>query len=60
MLDREGAAGPADVAFIGNESEVRERLEAVAAAGAPDFAAVEVGRNDEERTRTRALLRSML
>jgi 5,10-methylenetetrahydromethanopterin reductase len=36
-LDAEGAAGPADVALIGNEEEVRAGLEKVKAAGATDF-----------------------
>jgi len=59
MLDREGAAGPADVAIIGNEDEVTEGLAAFAAAGATEFAAVEFTLNDEDAARTRALLKSV-
>lgn len=60
MLDREGAATPADVCLVGDEASVREQIAAVADAGATDFAAVEVGTNDEERARTRALLRDIV
>ncbi len=59
MLDREGAADPGDVAIIGSEDAVREGLGALADAGATDFAALEFARDDEERARTRALLRSL-
>ncbi|MEJ5222093.1 MAG: TIGR03564 family F420-dependent LLM class oxidoreductase [Tepidiforma sp.] len=37
VLDVEGAAGPADVAIVGSESEVTEQLRALAAAGVTDF-----------------------
>ncbi len=37
MLDREGAAGPGDVAVVGGEAEVRSVLERLAAAGVTDF-----------------------
>jgi F420-dependent oxidoreductase-like protein len=59
MLDREGAAGPADVAVVGTEDEVRAGIRRVADAGATDFAAVEFGAGSD-RTRTRELLRSLL
>lgn len=39
MLDREGAEGPADVALVGTEDEVREQLSALAEAGVTDFLA---------------------
>jgi alkanesulfonate monooxygenase SsuD/methylene tetrahydromethanopterin reductase-like flavin-dependent oxidoreductase (luciferase family) len=39
MLDREGAAGPADVAIVGNEAEVERQIRAVASAGATDLVA---------------------
>ena len=35
LLDREGAAGPADVALVGNESQVRDQIAALKAM--PDF-----------------------
>ncbi len=59
MLDREGAAGPADIAIVGSEDEVRAGIRAVEDAGATDFAAVEFGAG-ADRTRTRELLRSLL
>ena len=60
MLDREGAAGPADVAVVGDESTVRSGVTAMADAGCTDFLAVEFAASEEERTRTRDLLRSLL
>lgn len=60
MLDREGAAGPEDVAIIGNEAEVRAGIERVADAGVTDFVAAEFGGDADERTGTRELLRSFL
>jgi len=60
MLDREGAAGPADVAIVGNEATVTKALQRVDNAGSTDFLAVEFGASAEERTRTRDLLRSLL
>jgi 5,10-methylenetetrahydromethanopterin reductase len=59
MLDREGAAGPADIAIVGSEAEVQAGIQRVADAGATDFAAVEFGAGTD-RTRTRELLRSLL
>lgn len=60
MLDREGAAGPADVCLIGTEEEVADRLGAIRTAGATDFAAVEFGLNDEDAARTRAFLKRQI
>ncbi len=54
MLDREGVAGPADIAICGSAAEVAERIAALAEIGVTDFGAVEFGstRNgDWERTR---------
>ena len=59
MLDREGASGPADVALVGDESTVRVGIEAMAEAGATDFAAVEFATSAKERDRTRSLLASL-
>ncbi len=59
MLDREGAAGPADVAIVGNEAAVRGGIERMRDAGATEFVASAFG-NATEHTRTRELLRSML
>ena len=60
MLDREGAAGPADVAIVGTEQEVAAGIARLADAGVTDFAAVEFGAGGDERRRTRELLRSLL
>ncbi|MBX3284103.1 MAG: TIGR03564 family F420-dependent LLM class oxidoreductase [Actinobacteria bacterium] len=60
MLDREGAAGPEDVALIGTESEVRAGIERLRDGGATDFVAVEFSRDPAVATATRDLLRSLL
>lgn len=59
MLDREGAAGPADVALIGDEDAVGARVAALAGAGVTDFVAGEFARG-EDAARTRAFLRSLV
>jgi F420-dependent oxidoreductase-like protein len=59
MLDREGAAGPADVALVGDEDAVGAEIRALAAAGATDFVAVEYT-HGADGDRTRAFLRSLL
>lgn len=56
MMDREGAAGPEDVSVVGDEAEVNARLDAFAAAGTTDFAAVPLSFDPETLARTRALL----
>jgi len=60
MLDKEGAAGPADIAIIGNASEVAERISALADIGVTDFAAVEFGGNPDEVAETRSVVKSLL
>jgi len=59
MLDREGAAGPADVALVGDEASVEAQLADLADAGVTDFVAGEFGRG-EDAVRTRRLLTSLL
>lgn len=59
MLDREGAAGPSDIAIIGDENTVAKRVGRLADAGVTDFIAVEYGTR-LERERTREVLRSLL
>jgi 5,10-methylenetetrahydromethanopterin reductase len=59
MLDREGAAGPGDVAIVGDEDAVSAQISALGEAGVTDFVAGEYGRG-EDATRTRALLRLLL
>ncbi len=63
MLDIEGAAGPADVAIVGNEAEVEQQIRAIAAAGATDFIAAlfPTGSDpDASMKRTRASLKSLV
>jgi len=60
MLDREGLAGPADIALVGDEKTVQSAIERIAEAGATDFLAAEFGATDSERSRTRELLRGLL
>ena len=59
MLEREGAQGPADVAIVGDEATVEKQVRAIADAGVTKFVAAEFG-SREERTRTRALLKTLL
>jgi 5,10-methylenetetrahydromethanopterin reductase len=56
MLDKEGAAGPGDVAIVGDEAAVRQQIEALAGIGVTDFVAGEFAKG-EDAPRTRALLR---
>ena len=58
MLDKEGAAGPGDVAIVGAEDAVAWQVKALAEAGVTDFVALQYGRGEEER-RTRDLLKSL-
>lgn len=59
MLDREGMAGPGDLAMIGSADAVAGRIAEVEAAGATTFVAAEFGTPDEQAA-TRALLRSLI
>jgi len=59
VMDLEGAGGPADVAIVGDGATVRAGIERFAAAGATDFAAVEVAFTDDDAARTRSLLRTL-
>lgn len=59
MLDREGYAGPEDLAIIGDAGQVEERIRALAGAGVTTFCASEFG-NRDQRAATRDLLISML
>ncbi len=40
MLDREGAGGPADVAIVGDEATVKQRIEEFASVGVTEFVVV--------------------
>ncbi|MBI2723663.1 MAG: TIGR03564 family F420-dependent LLM class oxidoreductase [Chloroflexi bacterium] len=62
MLDREGVAGPQDVAIVGDEASVERQIRAVGSAGATDFIAPEFPSGPDAAgslARTRALLRSL-
>jgi 5,10-methylenetetrahydromethanopterin reductase len=60
MLDREGAAGPEDLAIIGDEADVSTEIRRLEDAGVTDFVAAEFGSGAAEQQRTRELLRSLL
>ena len=57
ILNKEGAAGPADVALIGSADEVSAGIQALANAGATDLAATVFALPDEDPTPTYDLLR---
>ncbi|MFM8947206.1 MAG: hypothetical protein ACKOJC_10965 [Actinomycetota bacterium] len=60
MLDKEGVSGPADIAVVGSESEVIDRLAALADIGVTDFATVEFGATPDEIADTRAAVKKLL
>ena len=47
MLDREGAAGPADVAIVGDEAEVADQVRRLASIGCTDFCGAPFGTGEE-------------
>jgi 5,10-methylenetetrahydromethanopterin reductase len=55
MLDREGVAGPADVAIVGTESEVRDRVRRFADIGATEFCGAPFGSSEEIKATIGAL-----
>jgi 5,10-methylenetetrahydromethanopterin reductase len=57
MLDREGFAGPEDVALIGDETSVWQRIEELRSSGVDELIAVPFEASVEGRARSRALLR---
>jgi alkanesulfonate monooxygenase SsuD/methylene tetrahydromethanopterin reductase-like flavin-dependent oxidoreductase (luciferase family) len=61
MLEKEGAAGPADVAILGDEQTVRDGIQRYADAGVTDFHAVVGGAiTGQGDTRTLDVLTSLL
>lgn len=60
MLDREGAAGPADVAIVGDEESVRTQIQSLASIGISEFVAVDYSTDAERKARTRSLLQTLL
>jgi 5,10-methylenetetrahydromethanopterin reductase len=57
MLDREGYVGPEDSAIIGDEGTVGQRIEELRSAGVDELVVAVMGTSEEERARTRALVR---
>ncbi len=60
MLDREGAAGPGDVALVGDEGDLDRAMAQVAEAGATDLIAVLLETEPGVRARTLDYLQSRL
>ena len=60
MLDREGAEGPGDVAIVGDEDTVAAQIRALDEVGVTDFVAGEYSRAEDEKRRTRALLKTFI
>ena len=56
MLDREGVAGPEGIAILGSESQVVDRIGALADLGVTEFAASEIPGNSDEAAATRAAI----
>lgn len=56
MLDREGVSNPADIALIGDESLLRERLQQLRSIGVTDFVAFCIAVDDDAAARTMAFL----
>jgi 5,10-methylenetetrahydromethanopterin reductase len=59
MLDREGAAGPGDVAIVGDEDAVAAQILALADAGVTDFIAADIA-HGQDRERTRNVLKALI
>jgi F420-dependent oxidoreductase-like protein len=59
MLDKEGAAGPGDVAIVGDEATVLAGIQSMADAGTTEFVAAVFG-DDASMARTTDLLRGLL
>ena len=60
MLDREGAAGPEDVALIGSAAEVRAGIGRMRDAGVTDFVAVEFSTDEPIASATREVLKEFI
>ena len=52
MLDREGAAGPEDIALVGNESELRAEMDRIRDAGVTDLKVAVTPLDEEYERRT--------
>ncbi len=60
MLDKEGIEGPADLAIIGEEDELRSQIQRLRDIGVTDLCASIVAADKESYTRTRDFLTSEL
>ncbi len=60
MLDREGAAGPADIALVGDEQKISQGIARLKDAGVTEFIAVVADIGDGNMAETRAFLRSQI
>jgi F420-dependent oxidoreductase-like protein len=60
MLDREGATGAAELAILGSEQEVTDRIAHLKSIGVTDLAAVPVRGNPDEIAQTTDLLRRLV
>jgi 5,10-methylenetetrahydromethanopterin reductase len=56
MLDREGVAGPADLALVGDEAQLRQELSRLKNIGVTHFCAAISGETEEVRERTSQFL----
>jgi hypothetical protein len=59
MLDREGAAGPADIAILGDENALASEIRRLESIGVTDFNAAIVDVEDGARARTLEFLGSL-
>ena len=59
MLDREGAEGPADLAMVGDENDLRRGLDSLRDAGVTDFNAAVMPTDDGAAERTLEFLASL-
>jgi alkanesulfonate monooxygenase SsuD/methylene tetrahydromethanopterin reductase-like flavin-dependent oxidoreductase (luciferase family) len=55
MLDREGAGGPADVAIVGTEAEVKAKVRRLADIGTTDFCGAPFGTAEQIKASIGAL-----
>lgn len=60
MLDREGVNNPAELALLGDEQALRERIDAIRAAGVTDFSAAIMASDESGHRRTFDFLASLL
>ena len=60
MLDREGVAGPGDIALVGDERQLDAALDRLEAAGVTDFDAALIPVDDTAEARTLEYLQGRL